>query len=206
MKFTSEQIEKLHTEVRRRLTDNRFKHTLGVVNSAKFLGKMCLPDKLDELVCAAYLHDVTKELSFEQHSELFQIYNFCPSCEDLNTHAVLHAYSASFAVRREFAEFSTDDILSAVFNHTLGSPDMTVFDEIIFLADYIEETRKYESSVKVREFVYSNMRYGDMFSNCSVLHSACVKAIDYTLLHLIDIKQPINSKNILTRNALLSKI
>lgn len=206
MTFSSEEISALSREVEGRLSPKRFLHTLGVVKMAEGLALLCLPEKKDELIVAAYLHDVTKELKPAEHLELLSEYNIPVTDEDLCTEAILHSFSATCVVKRDFPRLATGDILSAVYNHTLGAPDMTVFDEIIFLSDYIEESRTYESSVKLREFVLEGMTDGAYDDNVKLLHRACITAIDNTVLHLIHEKKAINTKNILTRNALLGKI
>jgi nicotinate-nucleotide adenylyltransferase len=206
MTFSSDDIEKLSLSVKARLGEKRYNHTVGVVKMAELLGSFCLPGKEDELIVAAYLHDVTKELSIEEHIKILSDYEVPLEKDDLNTEAILHSFSASCVVKRDFPNYATSNVLSAVFNHTIGAPDMSVFDEIIFLADYIEETRQYESCVLLRKFVLSEMNEGDTEGNTKVLHKACIKAIDNTVLHLIERKKAINTKNILTRNTLLGKI
>ena len=206
MTFSSENAKWLSDEIQSRLSKKRFNHTEGVVKMATYLGRMCIPDKVEELICAAYLHDVTKELPVDIHYNLISLYDLQVSEEDLKTEAVLHSFSAFSLVKRDFSHFATPDILSAVFNHTLGAPDMSVFDEVIFLADFIEEGRSYEGSVNVRDFTLSKMKDGEILHNVKVLHEACVMAIDNTVFHLIEEKRAINTKNILTRNALLGKI
>ena len=206
MIFSNEKISSLSNEVKKRISKKRFLHTCGVVKMAEKLSGYCLPEKKSELVCAAYLHDVTKELSLSEHLKLIDEEGILISDDDTKTEAILHAFSAYCAVKRDFPEFATENILSAVYNHTIGAPEMTVFDEIIFLSDYIEETRTYDSSVRLREFVLDNMKNGVLDENVSLLHKACITAIDNTILHLIREKKVINAKNILTRNALLGKI
>ena len=206
MTFSKNDIDRLSIEVGNRMSTRRFAHTLGVVKMAERLASLCLPNKSDELVCAAYLHDVTKELSYQEHIELINKGGLLLDGEDLNTEAILHSFSASYVIKRDFPTFATVDILSAVYNHTIGSPDMSVFDEIIFLSDFIEETRSYNASIELRNFVFERMLDGDIDNNVRVLHEACVISIDKTVLHLIEEKRAINSKNILTRNALLGKI
>lgn len=206
MTFSNDEIKILALEVEKRLSRKRFLHTQGVVKMAEKLSGYCLPYKTDELLCAAYLHDVTKELPISEHIKLLSEGGAILSDEDMRTEAILHAFSAYYVIKRDFPKFSTDDVLSAVYNHTIGSPDMTVFDEIIFLSDYIEETRSYESSIKLREYVMRDLTEGAYEKNIKLLHKACIIAIDNTVLHLIKEKKAINTKNILTRNALLGKI
>ena len=205
MSFTQEKNKLLSSAVKERLSPKRYTHTAAVADAAKRLSSYCLPDSENEIEAAALLHDIAKEYSTEELVSLLEGSGKSISSEDLLSPAVLHSFAAPIVIRRDFPDFATENILSSAYNHTIGAPDMSVFDEIIFLADYIEDTRTYEHCKRVREYVYS-MLGSDRGENIKALHKACVMAIDYTLIHLIENKKPINSKNILTRNALLSKI
>ena len=206
MIFSDEKVNELKEQVRARLSEKRYLHTLSVAEAASRLCDMCMPEGKREAIIASLLHDVTKELSLEEQKLLLNEGDIVLDSEDLESVSILHSFTAPILIKKLFSEFATHNVLSSVRNHTIGSPDMSVFDEIIFLADFIEDTRTYESSVKLRELVYSNMRQNDIQNNLWVLHTACIRAIDCTVLHLIENKKKINSKNILTRNALLSKI
>lgn len=206
MTFSKDDIELLKGRVESRLSQRRYLHTLGVVNAAVKLAELCLPDSVLEAEAAALLHDVSKEYTLEEQYSLIKEFNIKIDESDYNSPAILHSFTAPAVIKRDFNKFATTKILSAVFNHTIGSPDMEIFDEIIFLADYIEENRTYDSCIAVRKFVFDNMKLGEHEFNIKILHRACVKAIDLTVANLLENKKNINEKNILTRNALMSKI
>ena len=206
MKFFDGRNEELAQRVEKRLSPKRFSHTLAVCEAALRLASYCLPNSRSELESAALLHDIAKELPIEELISLINNSDRKTDAEDLLSVGPLHSFAGPEVIKRDFPEFATENILSAVYNHTIGAPDMSVFDEIIFLADFIEDTRSYAPAVETREYAYSSMKEGLFEHNLSVLHAASVKEIDSTLIHLIENKKIINSKNILTRNALLSKI
>ncbi len=203
---TDKMLEELEVRIKEILSPKRYLHTRGVVDAAMRLGDLCLGRSDPMLIASAFLHDLTKELSDQEQMDLIQKYEIELDDEDLQSPAILHSFTAPEVIKRDFPEFANDFILNAVRNHTIGSPHMSILDEIIFLADFIEQGRNYEACVALRHSVYSAMTLGDVNGNIKILHSASVKAIDSTILNLIDKKKPINSKNILTRNALLSKI
>ena len=206
MIFQETDLIALREEMRLRLSEKRYLHTLAVEDCAVRLCEMCMPDKKDEAAVAALLHDITKELSLFEQRILLREANIFLDSEDAESVGVLHSFTAPIMVSRDFPDFATQNVLSAIRYHTLGAPEMSVFDEIIFLADFIEDTRTYESSLKLRKFVWESMYPHKLKENILVLHSACIRAIDSTVSNLIENKKKINSKNILTRNALLSKI
>ena len=204
MIFSNDDIIKLRDLVKPRLSEKRYSHTLGVERTAVRLAKFCAPDLASEAAVAALLHDVTKEIPYEGQKELLS--GSSVASEDYESPAILHAYTAAIVIKREFPYYATEKVVSAVHNHTVGSPDMSVFDEIIFLADFIEDTRSYEASISLQSFVWNNMKDADTEANIKILHRACVQAIDAAIANLVKYKKNINIKNILTRNALLSKI
>ena len=206
MTFSNEDIEGLKAEIKRRLSESRYLHTLGVARAAELLAVLCAPELVDEAVVAALLHDVSKEYSHNEQLHIISEEKISIDREDESTPAVLHSFTAPAVIKRDFEKFATPNVLSAALYHTIGSPDMSVFDEIIFLSDFIEDTRSYDSSIELRKYVFSNMKRGATEDNIMVLHNACIKSIDFTMDHLKKNKKHINSKNILTRNALLSKI
>ena len=206
MIFSNDDIRKLRDMIKPRLSEKRYSHTLGVERAAVRLAKYCTPELADEAAVAALLHDVTKEIPYSRHIALLKESDACLDTADYESPAILHAYTAPLIIKSDFSDYITENVLSSVYNHTVGSPDMSVFDEIIFLADFIEDTRTYEASINLQSFVWKNMKDGDITANRKVLHRACIEAIDAAIINLIKHKRNINIKNILTRNALLSKI
>ncbi|MBR5140281.1 MAG: hypothetical protein IKV16_04420, partial [Clostridia bacterium] len=98
-----------------------------------------------------------------------------------------------------------DEIESAISSHTLGNENMSVFDKIIFLADFIEETRTHSDCIVTAEFVYNSMRIGRVEENISVLNTACIMEIDSTIISLKKRNIPVNRMTLLARGSLISK-
>ncbi len=153
MIFSTNDIDKLRTDIAAFMSEERYLHTLGVERAALKLGEYIMPDRLDELAVAALLHDITKRLKKEEHWLFISKSNLSLTEEDLKTYPALHSFSAVPFIKQYFAEYATDDICRAVFLHTLGGTDMTLFDEIIYLADYIEDGRIPDACKKTAERV-----------------------------------------------------
>jgi len=134
----------------------RLAHVYGVRNTAISFGKKYGLD-LEKLELAALLHDMTKYYSYEQNVKIVKE-NFENSMEILkgfNKH-ILHAFTARVYAQKKYG--ITDlDVLDAIENHTVGKPAMTMYEKIIFLSDYIEPNRTYDSCVKVRELAKENL-------------------------------------------------
>lgn len=115
------------------------------------LGEIFCPEKIDLLRAAALLHDVTKELTVGEHTEIYNRFGLTPSAETLDSPATLHSVTASLIIPDKYPLFADEEIISSVRYHTTGRVGMSICEKIIYLADYIEETRKYEDCIALRE-------------------------------------------------------
>ena len=69
---------------------------------------------------------------------------------------ILHAFSAVVYAVENYG-ITDSDVLDAIENHTVGKPNMSPYAEIIFISDYIEPNRTYESCIKVRNLVETSL-------------------------------------------------
>ena len=204
--FKENDIVSLREKVKERLSEKRYIHTLGVEDMAVKLGVKCLPDRIGELRVAALLHDISKEYSEAEHFELINQHNICLTESDVSTPAIWHSITAPIVIERDFSEYATPSVLSAVRNHTVGDPDMSVFDEIIFLADYIEEGRRYISCKEVREEFFRLASSTDnTMENIYALHKATLSSLDNTIKFFVSKNEPFHERTESTRVAILAK-
>ena len=200
MSFDNESITSLRLKVKDRLSEKRYVHTLGVEKMARHLGSILLPDRLNELSVAALLHDIAKELSFEEHLALLDSSDVKYTEEDILVNPALHSIAALPLIDREFCEFATDEIRSSIANHTLGAPGMSIFDEIIFISDYAEEGRTYRTCIEVREDLLDKIKSENSYEkNVHALHNATLKSIHSTIESLQKRGDRINSRTLETK-------
>ena len=167
-----EKLSSLRKKVGEGMSEKRYLHTLAVEDMAAKMAKYLCPEKEGILRAAGLVHDITKELSFEEQLRILNSDSFILSKSDIESPEVLHAYTAKIIIKEKYPSFSSSEILSAVEKHTLADAVMSVFDKIIFLADYIEFGRKYNSSLLLRSFVLDNMQLGEIERNLEVLDAA----------------------------------
>ena len=59
---------------------------------------------------------------------------------------------------------------------------MSLFDEIIFISDYIEEGRCYDASIKIRDELFSSLALAKSYEEkLSALHKATLSSIESTI-------------------------
>lgn len=197
-------IDALREKVRDRLTEKRFLHTLGVEKLAKALGELVLPELVTELRSAALLHDIAKELSREEQLSLI---GDALIGNDYDTPAVYHALAAQALIKRDFAEYATENVLSAVKNHTTGAPDMALFDRIIFISDFAEDGREYPACRAVAKRLFENLDAAKTKEErIKAINASVIDTLNATLDTLKRIERPINRRTLLTISAFADKI
>ena len=193
------ELDSLRETIKGRMSEHRYLHTLGVEKVACEIGKYVLPDEIHLLRCAALLHDIAKELP---DNELISLINSCFELneEDLSTVGALHSFAAVPLILRDFADYAEGQILDAVFHHTLGDENMSVFSQIIFVADLIEEGRAYEGCKEIRLWLLSKLASAKTKEDSfNILRSAVVKCINLTIESLKRRGLSINSRTLKTK-------
>ena len=152
--FDEKKIDDLRDKLAGEMSEFRFRHTLGVEKEAVRLGELYAPDKIPLLRAAALLHDITKENTFEKQLQLCYELGIMLKDSEKSSPKTLHAITGAAVIERDFPEFADPELVSAVRWHTTGKENMSICDKIIYLADYIEENRKYEDCVSLRQYFW----------------------------------------------------
>lgn len=138
------------------LTQKRFMHSLGVqYTSANLAMRYGFDIKKSELT--GLLHDCAKYMTahemllncIKNHIPVNQVEENCP--------CLLHAKLGSFYAKSVY-NIREQDILDAITCHTTGKPDMTLLEKIVFVADYIEPSRKMQDGLdEIRRISFDNL-------------------------------------------------
>lgn len=139
--------ERIRQKVQQILPKERYNHTLGVVQTAIALAKKYgINEEKAEL--AALVHDYAKPLPKEQ---LISVLKQNESDENFSEYGgvLLHAPAGAYIVQEEFG-IQDPEIFPAIYWHTTGRPQMSLFEKIIFLADYMEPGRSFPGIEEVR--------------------------------------------------------
>ena len=189
------------------MSDFRFVHTAEVEKMAERLGRLYAPDKLDLLRAAALLHDITKEKRAEEQIAMLREAGESVSDFDIASPKTLHARTAPLEIKQKYAEFAHPELLDAVRYHTTGRADMSLCECIIFLADYIDESRKFDDCIYLRNYFWgAEPEKMDADERLKHLYATMIKAFDLTLEGLVAEKSPISVGSIEARNSLILKL
>ena len=200
-------LEEIRQKIPEFISGNRLKHTFFVEKEAITIAKSIfsvynISDRyLNDIKAAALLHDITKHMDIEAQLSMCGMYGI--NAGDNPSAAILHGKTAAHMARQMFG--INDFVFSAVFNHTTGCENMKLFDKIIFIADYTEESRTHTHCLNTRKFLHDGIK------DCStdiimVLDKAILMSLDGTLSHLIDKNIAIDVQTVLARNCILNQL
>lgn len=186
------------------MSEKRAIHTVAVESMAIKLGKLYAPDKLNILRAAALLHDVTKEKKTDEQLVLCQSLGVETDENDIFSPKTLHAKTAAALITREYPDFADDEVINAVRWHTTGHKGMTVTEKIIYLADYIDESRTFDDCVTLRNKFW-NAEPEKMTEEERAAHliDVLILSYDMTVKNLIEENSPVATDTIDARNELI---
>ena len=207
LEITKDQLDRLRELIKSKMSDFRLAHTLGVEKMAEVLGGLYCPEKADVLRAAALLHDVTKELSAEDHILLAEEHDVKLPTEVILAPATMHSITAALIIPEKYPEFSSAEIVSAVRYHTTGRSGMSLCEKLIYLADYIEETRKFEDCIALRNKFFDacpeKMTEAEKLAH---LDRVLLHSFDLTISDLVEKGRVISSDTINARNHILFEL
>ena len=204
MKFTEEQLSILREKISSAMSEKRFAHTAAVEKMGERIGKIYAPDKVDVLRAAGLLHDITKEYSTEKQLQICREFGIITTKQDILTPKTLHARTAALLIPILYPEFADDEVISAVRWHTTGNADMSLLEKIVYLADYIDDSRKFEDCVKLRHIFWDACpeKMNEAERNVH-LTKTLVVSFNMTVSGLVADNAPVADDTFMARNALL---
>ncbi len=149
-------VEKIRKKVKKKLSQKRYIHTLGVEKKAVELALIYNENETKARV-AALLHDYLKQEDINILKEM------CKDIEEIkgyeNLFEIYHGLGAEKILREKF-KIDDDDIINAVKYHTIGRENMSLLEKIIYIADAIEDGRNYEGVEEIRKITLENLNEG----------------------------------------------
>ncbi len=122
------------------LKPGRYIHTLGVAYTAAALAMRYGTD-VRQAFLAGLLHDCAKDIPDKEAVEICRKNGVSLTDYEIDHPHLLHAKLGAFWAQKRYS-VTDADILSAIRWHTTGTTHMSVLEQIIFLADYIEPGRR----------------------------------------------------------------
>ncbi len=145
------------------LSEKRFAHTLGVAWKAR---ELALKHGVDpaQAELAGLLHDCAKCLPEERMRAICRENGLTDDAAILMNGNLMHSLAGAWLAEHEYG-VTDPEVLHAIACHTMGEPDMSPLDMVVYLADKIEPTRPPEKHVlMMRMLAHDDLRKGMLCS------------------------------------------
>ena len=204
IKITEKMLDALRETVRGSMSPKRFAHTAAVEEMVARLCALYCPEYTFQLRAAALLHDLTKELTPEAQEALCVAYDIPVNDEQRLSPKTYHAKTAAARIVRDFPQFADPIIIDAVRWHTTGHAGMTLTEKLLYLADYIDDSRTFSSCVLLRRYFFgADPELMTREERERHLQATLLLSFEHTLKDLLAEGAPIDEDTVRARNELL---
>lgn len=202
--FTEEKLEALRVSLAGTMSEKRYRHTVAVSDMVGRMAVLYLPEGVLLLRTAGLLHDITKEYSTEKQLKILHEYGIITTKMDELSPKTLHARTAALLIPDRYPEFAHPMLISAIRWHTTGHKNMTLAEKLLYLADYIDDSRTFPDCVALRERFWS-AEPEKMSDEARVSHldAVIVDSFDRTIRSLLEEGALISTETVEARDELV---
>lgn len=144
---------KIQEKLQKKLTPERYQHTLGVMYTCGALAMRYGCD-MEKALTAGLLHDCAKCIPNEKKLKICKKNHIPVTQSELDNPFLLHAKVGAFLAHDKYG-VKDEDILNAIRYHTTGTTNMTLLEKITYIADYIEPSRNKAPNLStIRELAF----------------------------------------------------
>ena len=201
--FCESDLTALRESVLSQMSPKRFAHTAAVEDMVARLATLYCPEETVALRAAALLHDLTKEYKNAAHIILLEEAGETVTDGDRHAPKTLHARTAALLIPKHYPAFNCETVVNAVRWHTTGREGMTLTEQLLYLADYIDDSRIFPDCVRLRSYFW-NARPETMSREERLTHlrRTLIMSYDMTMRALINEGAVISPDTALARNEL----
>ncbi len=142
-------------EVKKHLTEKRFLHSQCVADCAAKLAQRYGAD-VEKARLAGILHDVMKDTPPEEQLKIIEKFGIILTEAERRNTKLWHAVSGA-AYCEHVLGVKEREIIDAIACHTGGKSHMTVFEKVLFVADYISTDRDYPGVEELRQLAEKSL-------------------------------------------------
>lgn len=155
-KFIIENNVYLEKQIKKYMSNKRFKHVKSVKNLALKIYKNN-KNSLDKnkIITASLLHDIAKE--YPNNKLRIIMKRYYPGYFDENK-SIFHQYVGEYLAKKKFY-IEDNEILEAIKFHTTGNKNMSKLAKLIYVADKLDPSRGYDSGKQIENCI-NNLETG----------------------------------------------
>ena len=189
MTYLNVSREQLLQDMQQVMRPKRFEHVLRVEQTA-----LALVDALNldvdraAVSLAAVAHDFAKDLPLAEARELALRYQ--PERLDLAQcgSEIVHGPAAACLLQVRYG-CTNQSVLNAIAGHTIGSKEMDLVAQVVYIADYIEPARDFDGVEEARRLAQHDLK------------AACWYKMTHTLAYLVAQRVPLDLGCVAVYNA-----
>ncbi|MBP3896096.1 MAG: bis(5'-nucleosyl)-tetraphosphatase (symmetrical) YqeK [Mogibacterium sp.] len=182
--------DRLEAFMKAELNEKRYIHSLGVEEMAVHLAEIHGAD-VEKARFAGRYHDIAKCFTTERMNEYVLRYSL--GDEYIDNPALAHSKVAAAILCNEYG-VQDEDLLNAVKSHTTGRAEMSLLEEIVYVADAIEPNRDYPSLKTLQKLAESD------------LDGCCIIILDFTVDMVRAKGREVDKTTLNARDYMLEKI
>jgi predicted HD superfamily hydrolase involved in NAD metabolism len=172
------------------ISGSRLKHSISTEKTAVKLAKLYNEDT-KKAALAGLMHDIAKELPKSKRDALIKKHHIkLDTIEELNPD-IIHGRLAALILAENGVK--SQKVLDAVAHHTMGAPNMSKLEKIVYLADLIEPRRSFKGVKKLRFYASKD------------LDVALFESMKISLGNVLKKDRPIHPQTLEAYNSLLIK-
>ena len=202
--FGEAELTALRQRILSEMSPKRYHHTAAVEDMVVRLATLYCPEEIPALRAAALLHDITKEYDIPTQMALLTEAGQPPVKGEEFAHKTFHARTAALLIPDNYPAFNCETVVNAVRWHTTGREDMTLTEELLYLADYIDDSRLFPDCVRLRSFFWdAHPERMTMEDRLIHLRRTLIMSFDMTMRALLAECAVISPDTALARNRLV---
>ena len=185
-------IESLKDELKKYLVDDekRYNHCIGVMKMSGELAKIYRID-VEKAEKCGLMHDMAKRMKEEELVQYCEDNNIEISSIERLIPKILHGKVGGDICSKKYG--FDEEMKSSIVYHTTGRPEMTRFEQVIYVADKIDETRTYSDVEYYRDLARKD------------IDEATIEILDFGITDFVKKRKLFSPMTVDTRNYFLLK-
>ena len=184
-------IAEMDEKLRSVLTEQRYRHSIGVMETAVSLAK-AWGVSVEKAELAGLLHDCAKDIPHEVQEQMLRNREIPLDRPTAASPQLWHAVLGAELIQEEYG-ITDPEIISAVRYHTTGRAEMSLLEKIIYVADCVEPNRTYDDREERLELAYTDL--DKSFLGC----------INWSIKSVISRNRPAHPDSLAARNDVILK-
>ncbi|MGN0665473.1 MAG: bis(5'-nucleosyl)-tetraphosphatase (symmetrical) YqeK [Huintestinicola sp.] len=183
-RISEQELKDIKDVLEIRLSKKRMQHSLNVADEAVKLAEHYGGNK-EKAYTAGLIHDICKEIPSEEQLDMGMKCRHPLTPIEQKIPPLYHAAAAVWYAENAL-HIHDDDILNAVRYHTAARDDMSLLEEIVYMADLISADRSYKDAPKMRKLAYQDLdeamlealkfSLSDVLEKCSLIPESSAAA------------------------------